>query len=65
LLQSWNITYRRCTHKAQNTRHCALVIDNFQRYVNEKIKLLEVSSEAIFNCDQTNCYFHGTEIHLR
>jgi hypothetical protein len=57
LIRSWDISYRRCTHKAQNTRHCVLVIADFLDYVNEKMKFLGVSDDDVFNCDQTNCFY--------
>jgi hypothetical protein len=49
--------YRRATHKAQNTKHCKLVIKGFQEYVNNKIIMLGCPIENVYNADQTNVYF--------
>jgi hypothetical protein len=40
LFKLWNVSYRRATHKAQNTKHCKLVIEDFQEYVSNKIIML-------------------------
>jgi hypothetical protein len=57
LLKHWDITWRHQSNKAQLTRHCAVVIADFQAYVNWKIAFLGLDPRAIFNADQTNVYF--------
>jgi hypothetical protein len=57
LFKLWNVSYRRATHKAQNTKHCQLVIKDFQEYVKNKISMLGCKLENVYNADQTNVYF--------
>lgn len=57
LLNRWDVTWRRSTHKAQNTRFASKVIDDFQKYVNEKMIMLDISADNVYNCDQTNVYY--------
>lgn len=57
LLNKWDITWRRGTHKAQNNRFDAQVVADFRQYVGEKIKMLDIKEENIWNCDQTNVDF--------
>jgi hypothetical protein len=57
LLKKADISYRRSTHKAQNTRHCMIVINHFLDYIHRKINMMDVSEEDIFNCDQNNCFY--------
>jgi hypothetical protein len=60
LLKKWDVCYRRCTHKAQNTRHCILVITDFLEYINSKLTFPGISNDGIYNCNQTN-YFYSME----
>ena len=57
LLKAWNISWRRATHKAQNTRHCKEVIADFRKYFFEKARMLGVKKCNIYNADQTNVPF--------
>lgn len=57
LLKKWNISWRRKTHTAQNTRHCQDVIEEFRSYVQKKIKFLRIHPDNIYNADQTNVYY--------
>ncbi len=57
LLQKWNVTWRRGTHKAQNTRYSQVIIDDYHSYIRMKIKLLGVDCSAVYNADETNVYF--------
>lgn len=57
LLNRWDVTWRRGTHKAQNTRFASKIIDDFRQYVNEKMIMLDIHPEDVYNCDQTNVLF--------
>ncbi len=57
LLQKWDVTWRRGTHKAQNTRHDIEKEREFHSYVQQKIKLLGVDCCNVYNADETNMYF--------
>jgi transposase-like protein len=57
LLVKWNASWRRGTHKAQNTRHDIVVMNDFRSYVNMKAKLLGVDCRAVFNADETNVFY--------
>lgn len=57
LLRKWDIAWRRGTHIAQNTRHKTCVIDEFVEYFQEKVKILDIPLENIYNADQTNVYY--------
>jgi transposase-like protein len=57
LLKKWEFSYRRKTHKAQNTRICTQVKESFVDYFNFKINLLGMSYDDVFNVDQTNVPF--------
>jgi hypothetical protein len=57
LLDNWDFSWRRKTHKAQLTRHSASVIADFQAYVNWKIQLLGVPPGNVYNADQTNVFY--------
>lgn len=54
LLGKWGISYRRRTHKAQRTRFNQEVVYDFINYFHDKIKMLNVRYEDVYNCDQTN-----------
>jgi hypothetical protein len=56
LLDSWDIRWRRSTHKAQQTRLDDAVIEDFRSYVLQKAEMLGVDNTRIFNADQTNVY---------
>jgi hypothetical protein len=65
LFKLCNISYCRATHKAQNTKHCQLVIEAFQEYVKNKISMLGCKLENVYNADQTNFYFSYSQcIHM-
>ena len=53
-LRHWDQSYRRGTHRAQNTRHCIKIINDFQNYVDHKIQRLGIPHEWVFNIDETN-----------
>jgi DDE superfamily endonuclease len=53
----WDFSIRRKTHIAQLTRLSESVITDFQRYVNWKIRMLEVSPANVYNADQTNVFY--------
>ncbi len=57
LLQKWDVTWRRGTHKAQNTRHDLVIEQEFHSYVQQKIRLLGVDCCNVYNADETNMYF--------
>jgi transposase-like protein len=57
LFENWGITWRRCTHKAQNTRHSDSIVQDFVKYVQEKMKILKIDPVDCYNCDQTNVHF--------
>jgi transposase-like protein len=57
LLVKWDASWRRGTHKAQNTRHDIVVMNEFRSYVRMKASLLGVDCRAVFNADETNIYF--------
>lgn len=57
LLNNWDVSWRRATHKAQNTRFCAKIINDFQQYINEKMIMLDITADNVYNCDQTNVNF--------
>ena len=47
LLKTWNATYRRRTHKAQNTRFCTKVQKDFNDYLAEKQEIFGAGRERI------------------
>jgi DDE superfamily endonuclease len=57
LVQTLNVSYRRATHKAQNTKHCQVIVQDFQDYVKNKIGMLSCCPENVYNADHTNVYF--------
>jgi hypothetical protein len=57
LLNRWEKSWRRSTHKAQNTRLSDHVIVDFQEMVKEKIEMLGVLPSNVYNVDQTNIYY--------
>jgi transposase-like protein len=57
LLRKWNVSWRRGTHKAQNTRHSAKVMRDFHTYIRNKIGLLGIGPSAVYNFDETNVHF--------
>jgi hypothetical protein len=57
LLKVWNQSWRRATHKAQNTRHCKSIINDFRQYFFNKVTMLGVKKCNIYNADQTNVPF--------
>ncbi len=57
LLQKWDVTWRRGTHKAQNTRHNIEVQNDYHSYITMKIRLLGVDCSDVYNADETNMYF--------
>jgi hypothetical protein len=57
LLKKWNASYRRATHKAQNTKFFNVVINDFAEYFHNNVRMLGVKHENIYNADQTNVYF--------
>ena len=66
LLGKWDQTWRRATHKAQNTRFSTDVIADFLEYIHGKIHLLSVDFSCIYNVDKTNVFFYtGVEVHVR
>lgn len=54
LLDKWDISWRRGTHTAQNTRHNEKVIDEYRENLAEVITMSGVKPENVFNADQTN-----------
>jgi hypothetical protein len=54
MFRKWGLSYRRGTHKAQNTRYCILVISDFVEHVKFRIRALGVGEDDVFNVDQTN-----------
>jgi DDE superfamily endonuclease len=58
MMKKWEISYRwKTTKTPQNTRHTQDTITNFVKYVQFKMKLLDVGKVDIFNADQTNLPF--------
>jgi DDE superfamily endonuclease len=57
LLEHWDQTWRRGTHRAQNTRYCNKLIADFLEYIEEKIVMLDISRHVVFNIDETNVPF--------
>lgn len=62
-LRHWDQSYRRGTHRAQNTRHCSKIIEDFQKYVNEKISRLGIPLDWVFNIDETNVPYSLEQIY--
>lgn len=54
LLDKWDISWRKGTHTAQNTRHNEEVIDEFRENIAEVIRMSGVKPENVFNADETN-----------
>jgi hypothetical protein len=57
LLVKWDASWRRGTHKAQNTRHDIVVMNDFSSYVRLKASILGVDCRAVFNNDETNVFY--------
>ena len=57
LLDAWDFSWRRSTHKAQKTRSSSNIIIDFQEYINWKIKFLGVDPSCVYNADQTNVFY--------
>jgi hypothetical protein len=57
LLDAWDISWRRSTHKAQQTRLGVAVMDDFREYVRQKAEMLGVDKTKVFNVDQTNVHY--------
>jgi hypothetical protein len=57
LLHSWEISWRRATHKAHRTRLCEQMVADFQFMVMEKIHMLNIPPQNVYNVDRTNCYY--------
>jgi hypothetical protein len=57
LLHKWQLSYRKGTHKAQNTRFRFKVMKDFHSYIRQKINSLKVTHHQIFNFDETNVPF--------
>ncbi len=57
LLRKWDNTWRRGTHKAQNTRHTTEVIEDFLEYFRMKFRLMGVDCSRVYNVDETNVFF--------
>jgi transposase-like protein len=49
LLSKWDQSWRRGTHRAQNTRYEISVQNDFTSYLNQKIKRLGIPKEHVFN----------------
>lgn len=54
---TWNISWRKGTHKAQNTRHTARLMRGFHRYIRQKMEMLELTPSQVFNFDETDVQF--------
>lgn len=54
LLSNWDITWRRGTHVAQNTRLSEDVMSDFRTYVIERLYMLGIKPSNVYNADQTN-----------
>jgi hypothetical protein len=63
LLASWDISWRRCTHKAQNTRHNIAICTDFVNYVKSKVRILGIDYANIYNVDETNVPFSQEHKH--
>ena len=57
ILRRHNIGTRRTTHQAQNTRYNQAMIDGFNAYIKEKMRMLMINHDCIANFDETNVYF--------
>ena len=57
LLEDWGSSYRRGTHKAQDTRLCFERMAEFHKYIHLMSEMMEIPPEAIYNFDETNVYF--------
>jgi transposase-like protein len=57
LLQKWDVTWRRGTHKAQNTRHNVEIQSDYNDYIQMKTRILGVDFCNVYNTDETNMYF--------
>jgi transposase-like protein len=57
LMKSWNVSWRKGTHKAQNTRHTAKKMREFHRYIRNKIKMLDIDESQVYNFDETDVQF--------
>ena len=60
ILKRNQLTLRRTTHHAQNTRHHEHIIVDFQKYTRGKAKLFAIPDDAIANFDETNFMFGPT-----
>ena len=57
VLGRWDQSWRRSTHKAQNTRYAGQIIKDFIEYVHDKNRFLEVDPSLVYNVDETNVFF--------
>jgi DDE superfamily endonuclease len=57
LLHKWNASYRKGTHKAQNTRFSYTKMRNFHTYIRMKMKMLGITENQVYNFDETNVPF--------
>jgi hypothetical protein len=53
----WDASWNCGTHKAQNTRHDIVVMNEFQLYVMMKASLLGTDCCSAFNVEEKNIYF--------
>ena len=56
-MKKWGFSYRRGTHKAQETKLDDGVMRKFHSYIKEKCKMLGILPNAVYNFDETNVYF--------
>jgi transposase-like protein len=66
MMRKWEVSWRRRTTTAkcpQNTRHTMSVIEEFIRYFNYKVTLLDITLDDVFNVDQTNLPFNLENIY--
>jgi transposase-like protein len=57
LLVKWDASWRRGTHKVQNTRHDIVVMNDFRLYVRLKASILGVNCRVVSNADETNVFY--------
>jgi transposase-like protein len=57
LMKHWNVSWRKGTHKAQNTRHTAKKMREFHRYIRNKIQMLGIDESQVYNFDETDVQF--------
>ena len=57
MLRRHKIVLRRTTHQAQNTRNCAIVINDWVSYIKGNMSMYGIDHNCVANFDETAVYF--------